>query len=161
MREPSVFDILAEPRGAAYRALIRWCASRSSTALLVVRDGDALRATAANMLNRLAPALRNAETTQEWPGTVLLSPNDFAAVYRYNLNPPMLDVLTSAVDGLYEWTEPRQPEDLCFLREDGTAILTTIAHERDAYLSLTPDEARALRQAVPELKLSAQPRRRK
>jgi hypothetical protein len=63
----------------------------------------------------------------------------------------MVEQLALAADGLFDWVEPRLPEDPCLLREDGTAWLTTIAHERDAYFTLTPEERDQLLREVPDL----------
>ena len=156
-RTASVFDIVAEPRGHLYRALIKWCASRCAAALVVVRDCAALSERAQDVLCQLDPALATIEIAQQWPGTTLLSSRDRAAVYRYELTAPIVEVLAAAVDGLYEWKAPDRPDDLCLLRNGGAAMLTTIAHERDAYLNLTPDEATALPQALASLRVTRRP----
>jgi hypothetical protein len=60
-------------------------------------------------------------------------------------------MLVDTVPGLFGWTTPSRPEDLCLLRPDNVAWLTTIAHERDAYLSLMEGEDLIVRREVPGL----------
>src|SRR5207237_8929750 len=66
-------------------------------------------------------------------------------------------VLTSACAGLYDWVEPRLPEDPCLLRADGILWLVTIAHERDAYMRLSETERAIVRQTLRDLVLSEEP----
>jgi hypothetical protein len=55
----------------------------------------------------------------------------------------------SCVQGLWGWQYPSRPEDLCLLREDGVPVLTTIAHEKDAYFEMNESEFEELRTNVP------------
>ncbi|PIE57119.1 MAG: hypothetical protein CSA34_00450, partial [Desulfobulbus propionicus] len=57
------------------------------------------------------------------------------------------------VEGLYEWQQPKQLEDLCFLRQDGTTLLATISHENDDYLELTLEGYREFVRLMPSLRI--------
>lgn len=114
----SVFDLVEEPRDELYRRLIMWCGEHCATALLVIRDVDDLSEESANILKRLEDSLTTVERSSQWPGTVLLSSNDTALVYRYRLTPQTVELFCTLVDGLYEWVEPKRPDDLCFTRAD-------------------------------------------
>jgi hypothetical protein len=53
---------------------------------------------------------------------------------------------------------PDLPEDLSFVRADGTPLLVTIAHEQDGYLELTREDYDVFRHAFPELRTAARGR---
>jgi hypothetical protein len=78
----------------------------------------------------LTPYLVGSDETQEWPGTRLVG-GGTSVRYTYRLCPE-LEVLTSAASDLFEWVNPALPEDLHFLREDGSTALGNIAQEDDA-----------------------------
>ena len=147
------YDIETEPRGDVLTSLLAFCASRSTTALLVIREKDWLNNTARRVLSELEPHLLSKEESSEWPGTRLLS--ETATVLRYSVTPGFVSVLRNQTDALYQWQQPERPEDLCFLRQDGTTLLVTITHESDAYLELEEDEYREIMRLVPALRLSA------
>lgn len=84
-----------------------------------------------------------------WPGTQRLGGE--ATVLWIHLDAVATAVLASAVDGLYDWRQPRTPEDLCLLRADGSPVLVTISHEADGYLVLTPAEQEVVLAACPWL----------
>lgn len=68
---------------------------------------------------------------------------------RYRLTHEVLAVLLDATDHLYGWLLPALPDDLVVLRADGTFMLETIAHEREAWLRLSEAEEARLRRAWP------------
>jgi hypothetical protein len=70
---------------------------------------------------------------------------------RYRLEHASLAVLLDAGNSLFDWVQLALPEDLSLFRGDGTAWLTTIAHEHEAYFTLTSPERERLLAAVPEL----------
>jgi hypothetical protein len=78
------------------------------------------------------------EQLSEWPGTKLLSGT--ARVYSFDFDNDVAGLLRRAASGLFDWQQPLLPEDLALLRDDGSPWLTTIAHEHDAFLSLSEDE---------------------
>ncbi len=148
----SVYDLLEQPTGATYRSLLEACSTYSAALLVVVREPDWLTPSGLATLRRLEPFLLARTIEQSWPGTVLLE--DTATIFRYSLCPSTLQIVKDGADGLYEWQQPRLPEDLCFLRDDGDTVLVTIAHERDAYLTVTDAERREIQAAVPALPMT-------
>jgi hypothetical protein len=149
MAEKQVFSFRTEPKGDLYRALIDLGAQRCPTVLLVVRDQRMLGAEAQRILKSLTTLLIDAQEGTQWPGTFLHG--DKAVVYRYRAGTELIEALKSLADGLYSWQHPRLPEDLCFLRSDGTPWLASIAHDGDAYLELTRDELQELFNLEPRL----------
>lgn len=86
----------------------------------------------------------------EWPGTQLFSKKEVELV-EFRLAPECLEYLSRIARGLYSWTFPALPEDLHFVRHDGTPWLVSIAHERDAYFVIDETEQTELVQALPWL----------
>lgn len=144
-----VFDVLQEPRGEVLHVLFRALAPRSSSILMVLRDDLGLSQTGQGLLSRLQPHLLERTQGSEWPGTKLL--DDEATILRFASSDGVLNELMIASEGLYGWCQPDLPEDLAFIREDGTAILTSICHEHDAYLAISDDEYQSLVVSVPNL----------
>jgi hypothetical protein len=134
----TVFDINEEPVGVTYRELLRCGARFCNAFLLVVRDQRELSKDARKVLDDLLSFSLSVERKDRWPGTELLNGN--ATVYTFMLNDKSIGGLSQSANGLFDWVAPSKPEDLCLLRPNGLAWLTTIAHERDAYLSLSDGE---------------------
>lgn len=76
-----------------------------------------------------------------------------ATIFEFALTDRVVDAISAASVGLYGWQQPELPEDPALLRADGSAILATIAHERDAYLELSEDEIAELTKTLPGLPL--------
>jgi hypothetical protein len=108
-----------------------------------------MSATGETVLSRLRPFLVEERRGTAWPGTLLLSGE--ATIFQFNICDSVIEIIISAADGLYDWRQPSLPEDLALLRLDGTTVLGSIAHERDAFLELTDAEFSALVPAVPKL----------
>lgn len=137
-----LWNLVEEPRGQTYRSLIRYAARACSTAILVVRDNQGSNELTKIALDRLRPHLLNESRESRWPGTELLGAT--ALVCRYSLNSECVEVIAELVDGLYDWRQPRMPEDLCLLRNSDEPWLVTISHERDAYLKVSNEEWQAI-----------------
>jgi hypothetical protein len=86
---------------------------------------------------------------KEWPGTVLYA--DEATVYRYSSGEGLQKWMKQQAASLFSWIHPDAPEDPCFLRRNGDALLVTISHEREAYMLLSADEIQIARRGLPEL----------
>jgi hypothetical protein len=153
MAKCSTFDLDVEPNGDDYHGLLRVGAQACKSFGFVIRPGEALLDSATDLLKTLTPFSISDEMMSEWPGTRLLGPNDEARVLRYELNETSLGILAAAADRLYAWEHPRLPEDV-FLERDSMPWLTSIAHERAAFIAITPEEASALRSSVPSLALT-------
>jgi len=76
---------------------------------------------------------------------------DSVTVHEIAFDGDVAHALGSAAHNLFQWQQPALPEDLCLLRADGSPWLTTISHERDAYLSLTDPELDQLSRRCPDL----------
>ena len=101
----------------------------SAEALLVVRGGMRLDPSGERVLARLDPFVRRREKARSWPGTQLVGRGHNATVMRYRFGKEVVGILIDAADGLFDWTQPELPEDLCLMRSKGSPWLTTIAHE--------------------------------
>lgn len=93
-------------------------------------------------LEELSPFQLMKTRTNEWPGTILES--SFALVFRYRCSPETIALLHAFGRGILEWNHPESPEDLALYRANGSVLVESISHERDALLWLTEDEYRSL-----------------
>lgn len=145
----SVFTLVDQPLGDTYRLLIEALAAGAVEATLVVRDELGLGPEAERLLRDLADQGGRRERSSSWAGTTLIDSD--AALMRVRLSRGVTEILASAVSGLYEWSQPERPEDLCLLRADGSTALGTISHESDAFMELDADEYASLLSSVPGL----------
>jgi hypothetical protein len=145
------FSITKEPVGPSYRKLIDIAVSQSARAYLVTRvDDGELSTRAKEALALLKSESMDCRTSSNWPGTELLD-GGTATVREYRCTPRLAEALSTLASGLYEWIEPELPEDLGFLRSDGSPWLASIAHERDAFFVLSEAEAADLVEREPTL----------
>jgi len=141
----------AEPRGVTYAQLVDFSCHIASTMLLIVQNPDtAPGPRIREKLEKLKGFQLNVVLGREWPGTVLLSKNQ-ASIYSYRVASGLSELLKAMASRLFEWVNPEAPEDICFLRDDRRAILTTTSHEEDAYLLITAAEFDVLRANMPDL----------
>lgn len=143
------YTLTAEPRGTIYRGIFQAAREHCESALLVVRNGIAISPRGTEVLRRLRPWEISCEDRADWPGTLLIG--DTARVYRFSMNHAVYGILTEVTDALFDWEQPSLPEDPCFQSPNGEPWLTTISHERDAYLDLTADEHDELLRRIPTL----------
>jgi hypothetical protein len=143
------FDFIEEPRGDLLHCLINAAARLSDSVMIVLRDDLGLNEKGRALLSRLEPSLLERQRRASWPGTTLVDGE--ATTLRFALNAEVVGEILAASNGLFEWQQPALPEDLSLLRSDGTAVLASIAHERDAYLEVSDAEYRSLVEEVPEL----------
>lgn len=144
------YIFMSEPTGSAYSELVEFCCLIASKMILVLRDpqiapGDAIK----QKLDRLEACRVETVLAREWPGTILFA--DEATVNWYQVTADLRQGMEELASHLYAWVHPAAPEDPCFFRENGQAVLVTIAHERDAYLMLTEPEVRILQELFPTL----------
>jgi hypothetical protein len=133
------YDFIAEPRGDDYRTLLGHATRICDEAQLVVLDTVECSSGAASVLANLAPWLLKEIRVSAWSGTILHSGT--ARLLRYRLCPESATQLALAVSNLYDWVQPDRPEDLALMLPDGNAWLTTIAHERDGYLTMSDEQS--------------------
>jgi hypothetical protein len=141
------YDILEEPQGDLYKALIDFCKIHAYHILLVLREPHWVESSVHTFIEQFRKILVKQEVVTEWPGTKLTLGT--ATVFRYQLTSDLIDYLKNEANRLFEWQQPERLEDPCFLRQDGTTLLTTIAHENDAYFELTEEEHKNLLQLLP------------
>lgn len=143
------FVFAVEPSGRLYRSLLdcglRFCAKVS----LVVRADLGLTPEAERLLSELCKQDCHVRQGREWPGTILF--DETAQVYEIRYGVDVANLLAVAADGIFDWQQPSRPEDLCLLRADGSAWLTSIVHEHDAFLTLRDEEVTVVKQKDPEL----------
>ena len=144
-----------EPKGDTYRRLLDASLEYCNVFLLVTRSYPELDESAKGLLEGLQPFFIGRTEESEWPGTELFGST--ATVHRFRLTPESVTVLGDATGRLYSWEHPGLPEDLCLIRFDGSPWLVTIAHERDSYLTLSPEEKAQLLIEIPDLRLSYDP----
>jgi hypothetical protein len=135
----NLYPLVGIPKDELYRGLIDAALEVCPEFLLVLRQQVRLEVRAENVLARLQPKLLKAEMSTRWPGTELLF-GDRAEIRHYRLDAESALVLKDAAKSLFDWIHPELPEDLCFMRPDGTPWLITTAHEHFADLSISSDE---------------------
>lgn len=129
-----MISLRTEPRGDAYRDLVRYLGRLCSSFELVHRrKGCAPNKHAQSMIGDLRPYETSLSNVTEWSGTQLGRGAGAARLARYRLTPESLSVLL-AVDGLYSWCLPNLPEDLAFFTGDESCFFSTTSHEREAML---------------------------
>ncbi len=126
------YDLIDEPAGDEYRALLDTAASKCTMAVLQLPGTP--DAHAKEIIEKLAE-FRHGDTK--------------SATARYAFNRKSLPVFLEAVDRLYAWQHPELPANLCLFREDGTPWLISVSEQRLAYLELTPFEKLLLSRAIP------------
>jgi hypothetical protein len=130
------YDVIDEPVGPEYDALLDSALTQCSTLVLTMRhDGEEPRARA--VVDELGP--HRLQDGAQGP------------VLRYRLSRETVAILKRSARGLYAWRHPALPENLCLLRADGTPWLVSISAERLGYLELTPFEKLLLGRAAPGL----------
>lgn len=138
----NAFTLAHEPINRNYISLLTYSLNYCSQFYLVERLNCELSWTAAETRLELAEFRIDESIQSEWPGTRLTE--DFAKVYKYELNTKSLQLLCSKVNSLYSWLHPCQLEDLALINKNGDVFLGSIAHERDSFICLDPDQYREL-----------------
>jgi hypothetical protein len=115
--------------------------------LLVTRD-HSHSVGAVEFLQRLKPWYISDEDLAAWPGTILL--RGTAKVSRFKLDSESAKILITLNKPVSQWLEPDMPEDLAFLRADGTLFAATTSHESDVFLQLTIGELNRIQVMNPQ-----------
>jgi hypothetical protein len=137
------------PSGRLYLAILNAGLRVDAELWVVVRPRNRLSERAEAVLTQLRNLGATHEELSSWPGTQLHGGT--ASIYRAPFKREVLRVAATHAGGLFDWQHPDLPEDPCLVRPDGSAWLTTIAHEEDAYLTLSEDEYNALGAHDPEV----------
>jgi hypothetical protein len=126
------------PTGSRYRGLLRDVSALSSEFRFVIKDKHQEGPQAIALMNRLKPHLIKMELVDEWPGTRLVG-GSVAQVWRYKTNDLSVRILADARTSFTDWGGTF-PEDLHFVRADGSPVLACTTSEDDVWLQLTDDE---------------------
>ena len=143
-----MINIVREPKGETYGALLRLALVRASHFALVWNPQLTFDECSGRFATAVRPFLVAEGMKNEWPGTTLHGST--ALVRRYVLNDRSVRHLASP-GRLFAWRSPSLPEDLAFFTSAGQCWLASIRHERDAWLNEPPDALPELLQAVPGL----------
>lgn len=146
---PTDLSVVSEPRGANYRALLEFLASRAASFSLVWRSDGGYDSSADVIRGRLASDLLRTEGTSEWPGTQYLG--GLATVRHYRAKAAAIAVLGEA-GALYAWCAPALPEDLAFYSAAGQVLFASIAHEGQSWFDLSQVSEAEVRAALPALR---------
>lgn len=150
MNELTTYNIAEPVTGQDYGELLRALSPIAASFGLIVRMPFAvLHEQARVVLERLGEHLIDATETQTWPGSQIVGRMTVER-FLFRLDASSLDVLVSSASSLYDWVNPMLPEDLHFLRADGSAVLGTVAQENDAWLELTPAEYERIADRIPQ-----------
>lgn len=98
--------------------------------------GTGLQETGREVLRRLGEHLFDADEVDACPGSLMYGDGTLDRCL-FRLDDVSLEVLTSSAENLFDWVWPRLPEDLHFLRADGSTVLGMVAQEGDAWHELT------------------------
>jgi hypothetical protein len=137
-----------------YRRLICCMSECAALVQVVVRDDISLSEAAQALLSELQLHGAAVRRVTEWPGTQLLQGE--ASLVQLRTSSASAELVSHAAKSLYAWVQPNLPEDLAFLRLDGSPMLFVTAHECDAGLSLTAEEAQALDRCFPDWRMHFQ-----
>lgn len=135
-----------EPRGELYQQLIRLGRTHCATFSLVRRSRLGWSEEAARVVSELAPFLHSEQLSKQWPGT---RSSQAAQVWRWTLTRESASILQTA-EGLFDWQQPRLPEDLAFYTPNGAVWLCSCAHEGLAEWG-SADIAALVRRSLPQL----------
>jgi hypothetical protein len=133
------YDLMDEPVGADYRALLNCALANCDTAVLSVDAERPLDDAGQELVERLRPRLAS-ETSL---GSTRLM--------RLRFDREGAELLAEAAPSLFSWQQPDRPENLSLLRNDGSPWLVSIASERLGYVELAPFEKLLLGRAAPGL----------
>lgn len=137
------------PRGADYRAILLATANMADRFGVIVRSEKVhLSVDALRLLDDLCPYSISVAQVDRWPGSQLSGPRRSTCI-TYACNPSAISLLMEAADSFNDWVNPFLPEDLHFLRADGSVVLGTIAQENQVWTELSQQEAERLRGMIP------------
>jgi hypothetical protein len=151
-----VYAIVPKPEGDTYRALLAVVSTFAVHLGFIVRSTQVQLAQAAtDVLRDLEPDLLTIDEVAAWPGTELKGGRR-SRRFLYVLNAHSLGTVLDATDDLYKWVNPGLPEDLHFLRLDGSPVLGSVAQDLDAWVERNDTELMMWRAAGgPELRVEA------
>jgi len=144
----------------AFTELVRFLSQTSALMGVVLRVPEVrLERSARRVIEELAPALHGVTAVTEWPGTRTISQRT-ATRHLYRSGEVVARVILENSAGFGDWVNPTLPEDIHFLRSDGSVLMGSVAQHEAAWMELSNDEEAALVARFPALlgRLSAQTR---
>lgn len=130
--------IRTNPKDKVFEDLIDLAFEISDEFILVVREDIGVSDNLKQVLEQLKPSLKVVKEQFEWPGTTY-SGEKPVLVYYYHINNHTKEILKKASNSLYDWIQPKLPEDLSFLKNN-KAWLTNTPHENESYIIIDDDE---------------------
>ncbi len=121
-----------------YSKLIDYLFRNSKKFQFIIRPDVELSSYGKDLIKRLKPFELEIKRVTAWPGTELIE--GVADLYVYSAFEESQKVILEFSKRLTDWSLPMLPEDLCFLRQDASPILTSISHEKDFFLTLSKNE---------------------
>lgn len=135
-----------EPRGLLYQQLIQLARKECATFSLVRRLDNIWGEEAEKVAGELLPFLNSEQMSKRWPGTRCSKAHQ---VWKFALTRESASILEKA-KGLFDWNQPRFPEDLAFYTPDGVVWMCSCSHEGLAEWG-NADIAAKVRLKLPEL----------
>lgn len=145
-----IANIIKEPRGKVYEALINYGVNHCKCFSLVWRDEFEPAPKAKKIEKMLKPFIIREEHTNKWPGTELIGHNAYVRYYRFT---PESNQILLDKKSLYSWLANNSPEDLAFYSDNGQCVLGSIAHEKDSFIYLTEAPLEIVKKEIPGLKI--------
>lgn len=133
-----------------WHGILCWLCSVSSS-LVVTNPSPGGIHLPASLARDLGPPISIASVS-EWSGTVLFG-GRVAERLTFGLRPGVAAALFEASQSPWGWLGPNLPEDLTFLRSDGSELAASVTHEHEFWFDLDTVEMKHLCAAVPGIVL--------
>ncbi|MBF8984617.1 stage III sporulation protein AH [Lutibacter sp. B2] len=127
-----MIDILNNPSNKRYKLLITYASEICQEFVVVIRHGVKLSTEGQQILEQLKPYLKKSLLSKEWPGTE--TEGAPSTLYYYHSNEKTKYILLQSANSLYSWVNPKLPEDLCFIKDNGNVWLYNVAHEEISWI---------------------------
>ena len=149
--EKRILNFNSKPGAGTIAAVISFCCRHGEIAGFVLREhhkpyNAELRA----FLNVLRPWQVASEKTKVWPGPEI--DGEFAEFITCRVSGHFAKVLLPFAPKFVNCRLREAPEDLCFLRKDGSPLFVSISHEGDGYFDVDGVELEALGAEEPALR---------
>ncbi|MEK7096675.1 MAG: hypothetical protein AAB881_01880 [Patescibacteria group bacterium] len=148
-----IYDFLHPITPKEYYKILEMANNYCDRFYFVIPNTAQMPETVNHVINSLQPFVADIQKVKEWPGTVIYS-EGYNLLYTYYLNKESEKALKGITNDLYSWTKPVLPEDLGFLRKDGSPWFISITHEKDCYMELTDKEKGEFDEIFPDLLIS-------
>ena len=126
------WELTGNPSGEIYCRLISFLCRHSDRFYFVTRK-ELICDPAA--LERFMPYVARQYKSKTWAGTQTKGPA--ATIYEMEVGDGTCRLLQESANSLYEWTAPRLPEDLTFIK-NGFTWFSCTTHEETAGFWITP-----------------------